>query len=224
MKTIHFFVPVIAALLVSFSALGSSNTDDSLRLALPSAELYLKQRTALTLTDAQAASVESAIATMIRESRELTPQLETRNRELVAAVENLSENPEAVQRKLDAVFETENRLKAVRLHANLAARRAVTPEQWKKLREILGATAPEKQAIASAEPTRADLLEKVQRVRELTGELFPDGPPADLLRLYNDGKNETRAGRTVEAGRLFDRLIAEMESRRAATRLKTNRP
>ncbi|MEZ5384953.1 MAG: hypothetical protein R3F13_05505 [Prosthecobacter sp.] len=213
MKAIHLFIPAIATMLVWSSAFGSS-ANDTLRLALPSAEVYLQQRAALALTDAQTATVESAIATMIRESHEMTPQLEARNRELVAAVENASTSAEEVQGKLEAVFEVENRLKAARLRANLAARRAVTSEQWKKLGELLVAA-------ASTEPTRDDLREKVQRMRELTRELFPDGLPVELRRLYSEAQNETRAGQTAGAARLFDQIIAEMESRRAATLPKT---
>ncbi len=120
-----------------------------------------------------------------------------------------------VQRKLDTLFETENRLKAARLRASLAARRAVTPEQWKKLSELRGAAAPREPASTGAEPTREDLLKKLARVRELNREVFPNGPPADLRRLFNEAQNKVRAGRTAEAGRLFDRLIEAMEKHRA---------
>jgi Spy/CpxP family protein refolding chaperone len=215
MKIPRLFFPVIAATLVLSSAVAAPITDDTLRLALPAPELYIRHRAELALTDAQAAAVQSAIATMNREFRELTPPVEARTRELAAAVEDAATSAAEVQRRLDAVFEAENRLKASRLRASLAARRTVTPEQWKKLSELRGAAAPREPASAGAEPTREDLLKKLARVRELNREVFPNGPPADLRRLFNEAQNKVRAGRTAEAGRLFDRLIEAMEKHRA---------
>ena len=195
--------------------------DDTLRLALPAPELYVKHRLALALTNAQAASLQAALATMNREFRELTPPLEARTRELVGAVENPAASAEEVQRKLDAVLEAESRLKAARLRASLAARRALTPEQWQKLSGLRGAAEP---GVTSAEPAREDLRKKLERVRELSREVFPDGPPPDQRRLFNEAQNKTRAGRLAEAEGVLDRLIADMEGRRATQTPTTPKP
>lgn len=224
MKIPRVILPILAAAFALSSAIAVPISDDTLRLALPSPELYLKHRADLALSDAQASAVQSAIATMNREFRELTPPLQARTRELVAAVENPTASADEVQRRLEAVFEAENRLKASRLRASLAARRAVTPEQWSKLSELRGATAPAGRAPTNAEPAREDLHEKFLRVRKLSQELFPDGPPADLRRLFNDAQNKARAGRTAEADRLFDRIIAEFEQRLAEKSANTSKP
>jgi hypothetical protein len=161
---------------------------------------------------------------MEREFREMTPVLEARTRELAAAVENPSASADEVQRKLDALFETENRLKAARLRASLAARRAVTPEQWRKLSELRGTAAAREPVGTGAEPTREELLKKLARVRELNGQLSTEGPPPDLRRIFNEAQNKMRAGRTAEADRLFDRLIAEFEQRLADKSANASKP
>ena len=226
MKISRVFLPILAAALALAlsGAMAAPVSDDTLRLALPAPELYVKHSAALELTGAQAAAVQSAIATMKREFRELTPPLEARTSELVAVVETPSASADEVQRRLDAVFEAENRVKASRLRASLAARRAVTPEQWKKLSELRGGAAVAEPAVTSGEPTRGDLQKKLQRVRELTREFSTEGPPPDLRRLFNEAQNKTRAGRAAEAERAFDRIIAELEKRIADKSATTPKP
>lgn len=224
MKTHHTFLSLFMAAAFALPVNAGPVLDDTLRLALPGPELYVKHRQTLALTDAQATAVQAAIATMNREFRELTPSLEARTRELVDVVENPSASADEVQRRLDAVFEAENRLKASRLRASLAARRAVTPEQWKQLSEIRGAASPPARVTTSAEPSREDLQKKLTRVRELSHELFPDGPPADLRRIFNEAQNKVRAGRLAEAERAFDRLIADFEKRRDIVKPPTPKP
>ena len=207
---------IAAALVLPLSsAIAGPIADDTLRRALPAPELILRYHEALVLTEAQASTVQAAIATMNREFGALTPTLEARSRELAAAVEDPTVAADEVQRRLDAVLETESRLKAARLRASLAARRAVTPEQWRKLTELRSASAPREPATTAAEAVREDVQKKFQRVRELSGEVFPDGPPPDLRRLFNEGQNKVRAGRLAEAESAFDQLIEAMEKRRA---------
>lgn len=223
MKPRLAFLSLLLAATLSPSPAAGPVADDTLRLALPAPELFMKHRQALALTDAQAASVQAAIAAMGREFRELTPPLEARTRELVGAVENPAASADEVQRKLEAVLEAESRLKAARLRASLAARRALTPEQWKTF-TALWATAALGRAATSGEPTREDLQKKLQRVRELSREVFPDGPPPDQRRIFNEAQNQMRAGKLAEAERAFDRLLEEMEKRRAAPTPATPKP
>ena len=209
------FFTLFAAALAPAVVAAAPPPDDTLRRALPGPEHYLKHRQTLALSDAQAATVRAAIETMNREFRELTPALEARTRELAGAVEDAATPAEDVTTRLDAVLEIENRLKAARLRASLAARRALSPGQWTIMAGLRGTVAASEPAAASAELTRDDLQKKLARVRELSGEVFPDGPPPDLRRLFNEGQNKVRAGRLAEAESAFDQLIEAMEKRRA---------
>ena len=228
MKTCLAFLSLFLAAMFAWPpspAIAGPIADDTLRQALPAPELYMKHRATLALTDAQTASVQAAIAAMNREFRELTPPLEARTRELVGAVENPAASADEVQRKLEAVLEAENRLKSARLRASLAARRALTPEQWKTFTALWDATALSRAATTSAEPTSDGLHRKFLRVRELSREVFPDGPPPDQRRIFNEAQNKMRAGKLAEAERAFDQLIEDMEKRRTAVPpAKENQP
>jgi Spy/CpxP family protein refolding chaperone len=206
------------ALLVSILALLACSVlaappDDTLRRALPGPELYIKHLQTLALTDAQAATLRAAIETMNREFREQTPVLEERTRALAAAVEDAATPADEVQRRLDAVLEIESRMKASRLRVSLAARRMLTPEQWAKLASITGASEP---TVAGAEPVREELHGKLARIRQLSAEVFPAGPPEDFRRRFNRAQNQMRAGNPGETARLFDEIISDLEKRLTA--------
>lgn len=216
---------LIAAVLISSATKSTAaSADDTLRRALPAPELYMKHRQALALTDAQTATLRTAMDTLNREFRELMPVLESRTRELAAAVEDAAASADLVQRRLDALLETENKLKAARLRASLAARRAITPEQWKTLNELRGGSAAAEPAGTGGEPTRAELNEKLQRVRTLVREFSPEGPPPEFRRLFNEAQTKARAGRTAEAARVFDRIIEGLEQRIAEKSAATSKP
>lgn len=223
LRSIHVLL-VAAALLSGAIKSTAATADDALRRALPAPELYVKHRQALALTDAQAATLRTAMETLTRESRELMPVLEARTRELAAAVEDAAASADTVQRRLDAVLETENKLKAARLRASLTARRALGPEQWKKLNELRGSAAAAEPASTGEEPTRTDLQKKLQRVRELMGAFSAEGPPPEMRRLFNEAQTKARAGRTAEADRVFDRIIAGLEQRIAEKSAATPKP
>ena len=223
MKTIRFILLVLAMAPLARAA----EPPGDLKNALPTPEFYVKHRKALGFTDAQAETLRKTIETMNRDFFAADAEMTARARELQAAVEDGTQPPEAVAQRLDALLQSENRAKAVRFGASLAARRMLTPEQWEQARALM-TPAPVRArggpASSLPEDARVTLQKKLERVRALTGEVFPAGPPPDFRRRFNDLQNKVRNGQVEAADTLFDQLIADMEMRRAAPAANNPKP
>lgn len=210
---------LVLLVLLALAVLASRAAEDAagLKSVLPPPEFYTRHKDSLNLTQAQGQSLREVLDTMNRDFRAAQADLTARSRELEAAVENASLPADEVTRKLHALLQAENRAKEIRFNASLAARRLLTDEQWQKTRTLAAAAAPPRARTGPtadmAEEARMALQQKLERVRALSSEVFPDGPSPEFRRRFEELKNKVRSGQTADADKLFDQLIAELEKR-----------
>ncbi|MCI0540318.1 MAG: periplasmic heavy metal sensor [Verrucomicrobiales bacterium] len=216
MKTHPHLVSIVALLALALCSRATEPAGD-LKSALPAPEFYVKHRQALNLTAEQGSGLQAVLDTQKREFRPAEAEVTARSRELSAAVEDTSLPAAEVTRKLQALLQAENRAKEIRFDASLAARRLLTPEQWAKANSLAASASARSAAPAAAgvpEATREDLRKKLEQVRALALEVFPDGPSAEYRNAFQRLQAAVRAGQTEEARKLFDEVIADLEKRR----------
>ncbi len=228
MKTPSFFHLTTLLALLALAVLPVRAQDGAgLKSILPPPEFYTRHKDALNLTSEQGRALREVLNGLHREFTPAESNLTVATRELETAVADATRPAAEVTRKVEALLQAENRAKIVRFNASLAARRLLTDEQWAKAR-TLAAAAPTRPRTGPAsnlpEDSRAALKAKLDRVRALAGEVFPDGPPPEMRRRFAALPDKVRSGQTAEAEKLFDQLIADLEKRRDdARRVPPNR-
>lgn len=217
MNTFHIYYLIVVLATISPRAHAVEPASD-LRSVLPQPEFYIKHKDALGLTAAQGSELRAAFEAMNRDFRAAEAEMTLRAGELQTAIEDATQSVDAVTQRLDALLAAENRCKSLRFRASLAAHRLLTPEQRELARTLTNPTPTRSRAGPAAnltDATREELQEKLDRLRVLALEVFPEGPPPEIRRRSNELLNKVRNGRTEEANQLFDEMIADLAKQRA---------
>lgn len=216
------FLPARFATLLAFCALAAlplrAAEDAGLQSVLPPPEFYSRQAETLQLTPEQQRSLRELFAGMNREFAVAQSNLTHRSRELEAAVQNTTLPAAEVAGRFQALLQAENRAKEIRFHASLVARRLLTEEQWQKARSLADAAARTRPNPAANSPddVRAPLQKKLERIRALVAEVYPNGPPTELRARFTGLHSQVRASQSADADKLFDQFVADLEKLRDA--------
>ena len=190
-----------------------------LRRELPSPQFYSQNRQELKLDASQSETLRQTLVDMNRSLSQAEATMTERAQALQDAIKDSAQSPEEVEQRLNALMKVENEVKAIRFHAGLAARRMLRPEQWQRASELNHVESrPRSGPVASlSDEKQTELANKLQSLRHLGEDLFPNGPPADLRRRVNEAQHKVRNGMIDDAFRLMDDLITELKQRRADT-------
>ena len=199
-----------------WSALAATPGSD-LKSVLLQPEFLVQQREVLKLSDEQCRQLRELIETMTEELRVTETELAERLAELRNTMAELSQSNQQLTRQFDALLAAEGRVKSVRFRASVAAQRVLSPLQRESAHQ-LARTTPGRSTGSSTVDARIALKTKLDRLRALANEVFPDGPPADYRPRIEEIQNRIRGGETAMAERFLDRLIDDLETRRNATK------